>query len=168
MSISTRLAELATCVLGVGLSGCIRRAKLPCISRTIVLSGSASAVVENGLYPLSNRDRVVVLPEPQYDPPRLGQFTVCALVATPVRFKFGGPPLAIRLREGSVRRTAMPKASVHVDRDSCPREDHVCSPRAGGNCSIDVVAQSEAVQCRPQGQLRLRVSASRALHALPC
>ena len=134
--ISMRLAELPTCVLGVWLSGCIRRVELRCISRTIVLSGSALAVVENGLYPSSSRDRVVVLPESQYYPPRLGQFTVRALVATTVRFELGGPPLAVRLREGSVRWTSMPEAPVDVDRDSCPGEDHVCSPLAGGDCSI--------------------------------
>ena len=92
---------------------------------TLVPSWSNPPILDHCLHLASCCNRVVVLPEPQNDPPSLAKFAIRALIATPVRIELGCPPLSVRLREGSVRWASMPETPVDVDGDSCSREDHI-------------------------------------------
>ena len=75
-------------------------------------SGAFVALDNSSPDHLSNRCRILVLPEPQDHPTRVDQRRVGPLIAGSVALDFGSPKLGVGGRKGVVLRTAVPETAV--------------------------------------------------------
>ena len=111
--------------------------------------------------------RILVLPDPDHRPTRLGEPVVRLLIPFSVPSYLFRPIFGIGLRHGVVFRASMPKAPVHEDRDFRAREHQVGGPskiRKGSDG--DAIPETRGVDTASYLPLRTGVPALVGPHAL--
>lgn len=112
---------------------------------TSSISNLAFNIPAHLLFPECPHDRVcryihiLMLPNTKHRPPHRFQSPIGAPVPLNVLGQFVAPPAMIRLGFGPVDGTAMPKASVHIDRDPRRNEDYV---RSDSSNTLDLPVQA--------------------------
>jgi hypothetical protein len=111
--------------------------------------------------------RVVVFPESEYSPSVAPQKRVRITIAPDVRSNLVPPPTPISFWPCHVSRTAVPKAAINKNSDSCSHECHVRSTAGAREPPVNAESQTHCVNRRPYCKLTRRVSPRCNLHAAP-
>ena len=136
--------------------------------RRPAIPGWRAPRVEDGLHAIGSSADLLVLPDPDHQPPGNTQPLVCVAVAGDVACELGGPPVLVRLRVCRMYRASMPEAAVDEHCDSRAGEGNVGAPPTQ---SIDVepVVDTEpptaAVEFPAQSPLRRGARACLPRHA---
>lgn len=121
---------------------------------------------DGGLDASDGVGRLIVLPDSQDRPAGGLQSAGRALVTLGVRAQLRSPVVDVASGDGAVDRAAVPEAPIDVDSEPEPWKYDVWSrePARGSDWMVDVEAQSTAVKCTAQAQLRGGVAPTIGLH----
>lgn len=110
--------------------------------------------------------RILVLPDPDHRPARLGEPVVRLLIPLSVPSYLFRPILGIGLRHSVVFGASMPKAAVHEDRDFRAREHQVSGPsKVRKGPDGDAIPETRGMDTASYLPLRTGVPALVGLHA---
>ena len=118
--------------------------------------------------PASNRERILMGPEPQYSPP-CGFEQSCSMpVANSVAVDLRSPITRVCLRRCMMLWASMPKAAIYKDRDLRTAEDQVSGPpNSRERPCRHAIAHPHPVHRASHSDLWLGISRSIALHHTP-
>jgi hypothetical protein len=108
---------------------------------------------------------IVMGPSAYHCPTLACEGSICVRIASAIRLDLRSPPLGVRFRPRTVRRTAVPEAAVDEDRDAGTREEQVGATPHRGQRRVHAKTKPEPVYGRAQLPLTWCVTLRRVLHA---